>query len=76
MVERERERQTDGERERERESDSSACIQISCSLEKYHVSMLKMTPGDASRAHQLLHDKVGYSTVLMLCMLSIAYPND
>ena len=28
-----------------------------------------------SRAHRLLHDKVGYSTVLMLCMLSIAFPN-
>ena len=29
----------------------------------------------ASRAHRLLHDKVVYSTVLMLCMLSIAFLN-
>ena len=42
---------------------------ISCNLEKYHVSVLKMTFGDASCSHRLLHDKVGYSTVLMLCML-------
>ena len=34
-----------------------------------------MILGDASRAHQLLYDKVDYSTVLMLCMLSIACPN-
>ena len=44
-------------------------------LEKYHVSVLKIILGDASRAHRLLHDNVGYSTVLMLCMLSIACPN-
>ena len=60
------------ERERERERETSACIRISCNLEK--VSVLKMILGDASRAHRLLHDKVGYSTVLMLCMLSIACP--
>ena len=36
---------------------------------------LKMILGDTSRAHRLLHDKVGYSTVLTLCMLSIACPN-
>ena len=34
-----------------------------------------MILGDTSRAHRLLHDKVGYSTVLTLCMLSIACPN-
>ena len=34
-----------------------------------------MILGDTSRAHRLLHDKVGYSTVLMLCMLSIACSN-
>ena len=62
------------ERERERERETSACIRISCNLETY-VSVLKMIFGDASRAHRLLHDKVGYSTVLMLCMLSIAWPN-
>ena len=60
---------------RERERETSVCIQISCNLEKYNVSVLKMILGDASRAHRLLHDKVGYSTVLMLCMLSIACPN-
>ena len=64
-----------GEREREREREPSACIRISCNLEKYHVSVLNMILGDASRAHRLLHDKVGYSTVLMLCMLSIACTN-
>ena len=63
------------EREREGERETSACIRISFNLEKYHVSVLKMILGDASRAHRLLHDKVGYSTVLMLCMLSIACPN-
>ena len=63
------------ERERERERETSACIRISCNLEKFHVSVLKMILGDASCAHRLLHDKVGYSTVLMLCMLSIACPN-
>ena len=47
-------------RERERERETSACIRISCNLEKY-VSVLKMILGDASRAHRLLHDKVGYS---------------
>ena len=63
-------------REREREErERSACIRISCNLEKYHVSVLKMILGDASRAHRLLHDKVGYSTVVMLCMLFIACPN-
>ena len=41
------------------ERETSACIRISRNLEKYH------------RAHRLLHD----STVLMLCMLSIAFPN-
>ena len=61
--------------ERERERETSACIRISCTLEKFHVSVLKMILGDASRVHRLLHDKVGYSTVLMLCMLSIACPN-
>ena len=45
-----------------REGETSACIRISCNLEKY-VSVLKMILGDASRAHRLLHDKVGYSTV-------------
>ena len=60
-----------GGRERERERETIACIRISCNLEKYHVSVLKMILGNASRAHRLLHDKVGYSTVLMLCMLSI-----
>ena len=64
-----------GGRERERERETRACIRISCNLEKFHVSVLKMIIGDASRAHRLLHDKVGYSTVLMLCMLSIACPN-
>ena len=64
-----------GGRERERVRETSACIRISCNLEKYHVSVLKMILGDPSRAHRLLHDKVGYSTVLMLCMLSIACPN-
>ena len=39
------------------------------------LSVLKKILGDASRAHRLLHDKVGHSTVLMLCMLSIACPN-
>ena len=48
---------------------------FACNLEKYHKSVLKMILGDASRAHRLLHDKVGYSTVLMLCMLSNAWPN-
>ena len=60
---------------RERERETSACTRISLNLEKYHVSVLKMILGDASHAHRLLHDKVGYSTVLMLCMLSIACPN-
>ena len=57
----------EGGREGEREREPSTCIRISCNLEKYqkyHVSVLKMKLGDASRAHQLLHDKVGYSTVL------------
>ena len=63
-----------GGTERERERETSACIRISFNLEKY-VSVLKMILGDASRAHPLLRDKVGYSTVLMLCMLSIACPN-
>ena len=58
--------------ERERERETSSCIQISFNLKKYHVSVRKMILGDASRAHRLLHDKVGNSTVLMLCMLSIA----
>ena len=62
------------ERERERERETSACIRMSCNLETY-VSVLKMILGDASRAHRLLHDKVEYSTVLVLCMLSIAWPN-
>ena len=53
------------ERERERER-----------LKRVHaVSVLKMILGNASRAHRLLHDKVGYSTVLLLSMLSIACPN-
>ena len=47
---------------------------MSCNLETY-VSVLKMILGDASQAHRLLHNKVGYSTVLVLCMLSIAWPN-
>ena len=64
-----------GERERERVRETSACIPISCNLQKYCVSVLKMILGDASRAHPLLHEKFGYSTVLMLCMLSIACPN-
>ena len=51
--------------ERERERETSACIQISCNLEKYHVSVLKMILGDASRAHRLLHNKVGSSTVFL-----------
>ena len=55
-----------------REREPSACIRISCNLEKYRVSVLNLILGDTSRAHRLLHDKVGYSTVLMLCMLSIA----
>ena len=63
------------ERERERERETSACIRISFNLKKYHVSVLKMILGDASRAHRHLHDKVGHSTVLVLCMLSIACPN-
>ena len=71
----EREREKERERERERERETSACIRISFDLEKYYVSVLKMILGDASHAHRLLHDKVGYSTVLMLCMLSIACPN-
>ena len=62
-------------KERERERETSACIRISCNLEKFHVSVLKMILLDASRAHRHLHDKVGYSKVLMLCMLSIACPN-
>ena len=41
--------------------ETSVCIRISCNLEKYHVSVLKMILGDASRAHRLLHDKVRYS---------------
>ena len=44
---------------RERERETSACIRISCNLEKYHVLVLKMILGDAYRAHRLLHDKVG-----------------
>ena len=40
--------------ERERRKETSACIRISCYLK----SVLKMILGDASRAHQLLHDKV------------------
>ena len=57
---RERERERERERKRER-------------LKRVHtVSVLKMILGDASRAHRLLHDKVGYSTVLMLSMLSFA----
>ena len=47
----------------ERERETSAYIRISCNLEKYHVSVLKMILGDASRAHRLLHDKVRYSTI-------------
>ena len=39
------------------------------------VSVLKIIVGDASRAHRLLYDRVGYSTVMMLSMLSIACPN-
>ena len=39
-----------GGKERERERETSACIRISCNLEKYHVSVLKMILGDASRA--------------------------
>ena len=62
-------------RERERERETSACIRISFNLEKYHALVLKMILGDASRAHRLLHE-VGYSKVLMLCMLSIACPID
>ena len=60
-----------GERERERERETSACIRISFNLEKNHVPVLKMLPC----ASAFLHDKVGYSTVLMLCMLSTACPN-
>ena len=45
------------ERERERERDYSACIQISCNLEKFHVSVLKTILGDASRAHRLFTTK-------------------
>ena len=68
-------RERERERVRERERETSACIRISCNLEKFHVSVLKMILGDASRVHRLLHEKVRYSTVLMLCMLSIACPN-
>ena len=63
------------ERERERERERLALAYESRNLKKFHVSVLKMILGDAPRAHRLLHDKVGYSTVLMLCMLSIACPN-
>ena len=56
---------------KERERETSACIRISFNLEKYHVSVLKMILGDATRAHPLLHDKVRYS----ICMHSIACPN-
>ena len=53
-----------GGRERERERERER-------LKRVHtVSVLIL--GDASRAHRLLHDKVEYSTVLMLSMLSIA----
>ena len=53
-----------------RERETSACIRISCNLEKYHEWVLK-----SFSCASALHDKVGYSTVLMLCMLSIAFPN-
>ena len=42
-----------GGRERERERETRACIRISCNVEKYHVSVLKMIFGDTSRAHRL-----------------------
>ena len=73
--------QTLREREREREREKrlhTNLLKARKNLfnhEKYRVSVLKMILGDASRAHRLLHEKVGYSTVLMLCMLSIACPN-
>ena len=58
------------ERERERERRLALAYE---SL--VYISVLKMILGDVSHAHRLLHDKVGPSTVLMLCMLSIAWPN-
>ena len=44
--------------ERVRERETSTCIRISCYLEKYQLSVLKMILGDASRAHRLLHDNI------------------
>ena len=38
----EREREIEKERERERDKETSACIRISCHLEKYHKSYLEM----------------------------------
>ena len=58
------------ERERERERETLALAYESLVISKHMYRCWK-----ASRAHRLLHDKVGYSTVLMLCMLSIAWPN-
>ena len=53
---------------RERERETQGCAYESLVISK----VVKMILGDASRAHRLLHDKVGYSTVLML---SFACPN-
>ena len=53
-----------------RERETSTCIRISCNLEQYHEWVLK-----SFSCVSALHEKVGYSTVLMLCMLSIVFPN-
>ena len=62
--------------EREREGDQRLHTNLVESRKISCISrVLKMILGDTSRAHGLLHDIVGYSTVLTLCILSIACPN-
>ena len=75
MVEREKEREREREREREGERPALAYESLLISKISCISRVLKMILGDTSRAHRLLHDKVGYSTVLTLCMFSIACPN-
>ena len=59
------------ERERERERPALAYESLLICISR----VLKLILGDTSCAHRLLHDKLGYSTVLKLCMFSIACPN-
>ena len=55
-----------------RERETSACIRISCNLEKYHEWVLKKL---LVRIGFCTTKSDGYSTVFMLCMLSITFPN-